>query len=65
MLRRNADLRIEVVRNGLTYKDIAKHMGISHFWLSRAMSQKMTDKMHNRIMTAIAELSVCERGRRA
>ena len=64
MNRANEDIRIEVVKSGLTYVEIAKEMGISRVWLSHVMARKLTPEMRRRINVAIDELAVSKRGRR-
>lgn len=53
----NADLRAEIVRCGLSYRDVAAGMKISPEWLSRVLSRKITPDMRRRINCAIDELS--------
>lgn len=64
MGKANEDLRLEIFKSGLTYKEIADEMKISTVWLSRAMSRKLTPEMRRRINVAIDELTVAKRGRR-
>lgn len=64
MSRENEDIRVEVVKSGLTYAEIAKEMKISRVWLSRVMARKLTPEMRRRINVAIDELTVSKRGRR-
>lgn len=64
MGKANEDLRLEIFKSGLTYKEIADEMKISAVWLSRAMSRKLTPEMRRRINVAIDELLVSRRGRR-
>lgn len=64
MSRVNEDIRIEVVKSGLTYAEIAKKMRISRVWLSRVMARKLTPEMRRRINIAIDELTVSQCGRR-
>ena len=61
MARVNEDLRIEIVRRDLTYREIAEHMGISRFWLSKVMSRRLTPKMRSRIVAAIDALDTGEK----
>jgi len=63
MNRENEDIRVEVVKSGLTYVEIAKEMKISRVWLSRVMARKLTPEMRRRINEAIDELTVSKRGR--
>ena len=56
----NEDLRLEIFKSGLTYREIAKQMGITYIWLSRAMSRKLTPEMRRRITEAIERLSVTD-----
>ncbi len=64
MNRENEDIRVEVVKSGLTYVEIAKEMKISLVWLSRVMARKLTPEMRRRINVAIDELTVSRSGRR-
>jgi len=64
MNRENEDIRVEVVKSGLTYVEIAKEMKISRVWLSRVMARKLTPEMRRRINVAIDELTVSRSGRR-
>ena len=62
--RVNDDLRVEIFRSGLTYREIARKMGITPVWLSRVMSRKLTPEMRRRINIAIDELTVADCGGR-
>ena len=64
MNRINEDIRVEVVRSGLTYKEIADEMNISRVWLSRVMARKLTPAMRRRINVAIDELTFSQSERR-
>lgn len=64
MGKANEDLRLEIFKSGLTYREIADEMKISTVWLSRVMSRKLTPEMRRRINVAIDELTVAKRGRR-
>ena len=64
MVRANEDVRIEVVKSGLTYREIAQAMHISHVWLCRVMARKLTPEMRRRINTAIDELVANKCGRK-
>ena len=63
MGKENEDLRLEIFKSGLSYREIAAEMKISPVWLSRAMSRKLTPDMRRRINVAIDELTVYKRGR--
>ena len=56
----NEDLRLEVFKSGLTYREIAQAMGISFEWLSRVMSKKLTPEMRKRITEVVERLSVTD-----
>lgn len=58
MARANADLRLEIFRSGLTYRQIACAMKVTPVWLSRVMAGKLTPEMRRRIDVAIDELIV-------
>lgn len=62
--RANEDLRIEIFRSGLTYREIARAMKVTPVWLSRVMAGKLTPEMRRRIDVAIDELTVSRGGRR-
>lgn len=64
MNRANEDLRLEIFKSGLSYREIASEMRISPVWLSRAMARKLTPEMRRRINVAIDELTVLKHGRR-
>lgn len=63
MGKANEDLRLEIFKSGLSYRDIAAEMKISPVWLSRVMAGKLTPEMRRRINVAIDELMVLKRGR--
>ena len=63
MGKANEDLRLEIFKSGLSYREIAAEMKISPVWLSRVMSGKLTPEMRRRINVAIDELMVSKRGR--
>ena len=63
MNKANEDLRLEIFKSGLSYKEIAEEMKISRVWLSRVMARKLTPDMRRRINVAIDELTVIKRGR--
>ena len=60
----NEDLRVEILKSGLTYRQIAAEMKISPVWLSRVMNGKITPDMRRRINVAIDQLLVSGRGGR-
>lgn len=64
MSKANEDLRLEIFKSGLSYREIAAEMRITPVWLSRVMSRKLTPDMRRRINVAIDELTVSKRGRR-
>ena len=59
----NEDLRLEIFKSGLSYREIAAEMKITPVWLSRVMARKLTPDMRRRINVAIDELTVLKRGR--
>lgn len=63
-MKPNQDLRIEIFKSGLTYRQIAAAMKITPVWLSRAMASKLTPDMRRRINVAIDELSANRRADR-
>ena len=63
MNRENRDIRAEIVKNGLTYAEVARHMRISPVWLSKVLSKKLTPDMRRRINIAIDELTLNHYGR--
>ncbi len=63
MGKANEDLRLEIFKSGLSYREIAAEMKISPVWLSRVMARKITPEMRRRINVAIDELMVSKRGR--
>lgn len=64
MVKPNQDLRIEILKSGLTYRQIAKAMEITPVWLSRAMARKLTPDMRRRIDVAVDELTASRHARR-
>ena len=63
MGKANEDLRLEIFKSGLSYREIAAEMKITPVWLSRVMARKLTPEMRRRINVAIDELTVLNRGR--
>lgn len=61
MGKANIDLRLEIVKAGLSYRDVAEEMHISQEWLSRVLARRVTPDMRRRINNAIDELSACRR----
>ena len=57
MSKANEDLRIEILKSGMTYRQVAEEMKISPVWLSRVMAKKLTPEMRQRINIAIDELT--------
>lgn len=53
MKRENEDIRVEVIKNGLTYREIAREMRITPVWLSRVLARELTPTMRRRIDAAI------------
>lgn len=53
----NKEIRDLVSEAGITYRSIAKKVGISPEWLSKLLSKDLTDFQRNRIMAAATELS--------
>ena len=64
MGKENEELRLEIFKSGLSYREIAAEMKISPVWLSHVMARKLTPEMRRRINVAIDELTVSKRGRR-
>ncbi len=60
MKMENIDIRILVSDSGLTYKDIAKEIGIHRGSLSRLMSRQLSPENRIRIMTAIDRIKTRE-----
>ena len=60
----NQDIRIEVIKSGLSFRQVAEEMGISQVWLSRVLSRRLTPDMRRRINVAIDELSASGRADR-
>lgn len=63
MGKANEDLRLEIFKTGLSYREIAREMKITPEWLSHVMARKLTPEMRRRIDVAIDELLVSKRGR--
>ena len=62
MVKANREIRIEVLKSGLSYKEIAAQMGIGARWLSCVMAKELTPEMKQRIMIAIDELTISRIG---
>lgn len=58
---KNLDIRITVNESGLTYKQIAKEIGISPEWLCRLMRNDLSPENKIRILTAIDRIKERER----
>lgn len=58
MEKANMDLRVEILKSGLSYREIAEEMKISQVSLSRAMAKPLSHDMRERINIAIDELTV-------
>ena len=54
----NLDIRLIVDNSKLTYRQIAKQIGITPEYLSGRMSKPLEQKMRERILTAIHDLTV-------
>lgn len=63
MSKANEDLRLEIFKSGLSYKEIAAEMKITPVWLSHVMARRLTPEMRRRINVAIDELTVLKCGR--
>lgn len=57
---KNLDIRIAVKESGLTYKAIAKEIGVTPEWLCRLMRADLSPENQIRIMTAIDRLKARE-----
>lgn len=53
----NLDIRLLVRDSGLTYRQIAKALGITHWYLSKLMGKPLSVKNRIRILDAIGELT--------
>lgn len=53
----NLDIRLLVRDSGLTYRQIAKTLGITHWYLSKLMGKPLSVKNRIRILDAIGELT--------
>lgn len=62
-LTMNQDIRLDILRSGLTYRQVAEQMKVSQVWLSTVLGRKLTPEMRRRIDIAIDELLVSKRGR--
>ncbi len=60
---KNQSIRDLVYHHNLTYRQIAEHIGISREWLSRLLSEDLSEKNRLRVQTAVDEL-VAEKVRR-
>ena len=60
----NIDIRLAVADSGLTYKAIAKEIGIHRCSLSRLMRTQLSPENRIRILTAIDQIKAREAGRK-
>ena len=60
----NVDIRLLVSDSGLTYKAIAKEIGIHRGSLSRLMRTQLSPENRIRILTAIDQIKAREAGRK-
>lgn len=51
--KENMEIRTMVFQRGITYRELAKRMGITPEWLSRVMAKGLTKSMRERITNAI------------
>ena len=58
----NEDLRLEIFKSGLSYREIAEEMKIHPVWLSHVMARKLTPEMRRRINVAVEELTARRHG---
>lgn len=56
IMAENIDIRCQVVKDRLHYKDIAKQIGVTPEYLSRCMRHPLKPDMYARVVTAIYEL---------
>lgn len=52
----NLSIRVQVRQSGLTYRQIAKEMGITYTYLSRLMRTELSARNKLRILSAISVL---------
>lgn len=55
------ELKAEIVRRGLTQREVAKAMGLRHESLSRILRHEVSNADVERIMAAIEKSTVAER----
>lgn len=53
---RNIDIRVEITKADLKFKEIAKHLGMARTSFSRKLTHNLSDKERKRILQAIEEL---------
>ena len=53
----NLDVRIAVIDNNVSFKQIAAQMGVTPEYLSRVMGRQLNPLMRARILAALAELT--------
>lgn len=58
---RNLDVRIIVDESGVTYKQIAKELGITPEWVSRLMAEELTSANRERILAALERIKEAEK----
>ena len=52
----NQELRVQVLRTGLSYRKIAGRMRVTPEWLSRLLAQPLSQENELRVKLAIGEL---------
>ena len=60
----NMEIRMEVMQSGITYKRLAKEMGISREWLSRLMSRPLSKENRLKLVDALARIQTDKGGGR-
>ena len=56
MMLENIEIRRQVAEAKLTYREIAKKIGVTPVWLSRCMRKPLKPEMYVRIVSAIYDL---------
>lgn len=59
-LEMNLELRLKIDKSGLTYKQIAKELGITQQWLCRLMKKDLSPNNRIRILMAIDRINARE-----
>ena len=58
----NLDIRIEMMKSGVTVKQLAKSAGITREWCGKLLSKPLSDRNRLRILDALARIQTDKGG---